>query len=492
MARRNWNRIGILIVLSMIMFTFVVSAENLYENYTTGDDSSDTVYGARQRAQTIYVGAGGINESFVVTHIDLKLLRVGNPGTLNISLKGVDSTGAPNETVIRAGTYDGNTLTTDAGGGWYEVTMNPKTRGDTTTFQVLDGTGSSLSGVTVYMEGNEGVLKADGNYSVAMGIQNDGGDASNYFKPRFDATAPTYLGGQWYESADSGVTWVAQAYDIMFKFYGNNASDGFYDLSSGTTDGAGGVTFSVNREDTYRFTFVKDGYSNYTLTLSSPQDSYTINMLTSTASGNFTDYSAGISYFIAPDLSNLANDTNYTFNFTIDSDYWGLEEFGFSLRNSSDYYYFNVTSFESAGGNVNESWGTDSLDSLTMEYYWVIDGNTTNFTRTWYVSETIDEGFGLNKFFTDLKTYTDEGIFGLNVFTRTLLIFVFIFIVAGLLSYASGIYSPAAIMTFIFAMVFFFDYVLGLIPNPLNSRVLHLASILVGAIALTLIIREGR
>lgn len=156
----------------------------LYEYYNTGDDNNLTVYGTVWNAQTFTPQI-----AHHITSVRLKLYRIGSPGTLTVSIKAVDANGHPTGADLCSGTIDGNSLTTNTAGAWYEIT---------------------LSGGTA--------LAANTKYAIVAKIV--GGDASNDVNWRRDSTSPTYDRGNVESSADGGGTWVAWTSDAMFEEWG--------------------------------------------------------------------------------------------------------------------------------------------------------------------------------------------------------------------------------------------------------------------------------
>lgn len=240
-------------------------------------------------------------------------------------------------------------------------------------------------------------------------------------------------------------------------------------IGSGYTGDDGGVTFWLNPDYTHMLTFSKTGYNTLTKTHTPTQSTYTVYLSTTAVEANITDYSRGITYLIAPTDYVLNNRTDYEFNFTISSDYWDLDEFGFVLMNKTGYNLGSISSTTGTGGTVSLTINTGNHSNIVMNYYWVIDGNYSNASRMWYVSDTGDYGFSIKTFFTHLKDYTDQKIFGLNEFSRTLIIFFFIFIIVGTMCWVSGVYSPAAVIWEIVVLVALFDFGLGMIPTPINA-----------------------
>lgn len=262
-------------------------------------------------------------------------------------------------------------------------------------------------------------------------------------------------------------------------------------IGSGTTGADGGVTFWVNPNFQHRFNFSKTGYDSASYLITPTQPTYTVVLGGVEGGGNATNYFQGISYRTNPADSPLINETIYIFNFTLSSSYWSLDEFGFVLRNGSGSLIGSNSSTLGTGGTVSLQRTTGANTSISMDYYWIVNGTYTNATRVWLVVEGFDDGWSLKNFFDDLKNYTDEEIFGLNEFSRTLIIFVIIFIIIGTLSYTTGVYSPAAILVELTFLVAFFDFGLELIPNPVNA-VPHFPTILISLIMVGFLIMDWK
>jgi hypothetical protein len=90
----------------------------LREKYNTGDDGAETAGGSVHIGQ--YFKA---TQEYTTTSIKMKLYRVGSPDTITLSLYNV-SGGVPTGAAIATDTYNGNSLTTDAGGEWVEFTIS--------------------------------------------------------------------------------------------------------------------------------------------------------------------------------------------------------------------------------------------------------------------------------------------------------------------------------------------------------------------------------
>jgi len=255
-------------------------------------------------------------------------------------------------------------------------------------------------------------------------------------------------------------------------------------VASGYTDAAGAVTFWLNPDYSHDFVFDAAGYDLYETTITPTSSSYTV-QLGQEAASDTPEYSRGILVYIRPQVSELLNATTYNFNITVNSSYWSLDSFGFILTNGSINFGGN-SSTAATGGTLTYELNTGSNETIQLQYYYVVNGSSFNSTKSWYVLEG-DFGFGLKRFFTDLKTYINDGIFGLNSFSVNLIVFLLIFCIVGIISYMSGVQNLAAITWMVFVLVVFFDYAVGLFPT---IGVQYLSTIIVGMLALALTIRE--
>lgn len=264
------------------------------------------------------------------------------------------------------------------------------------------------------------------------------------------------------------------------------SSDGSL-IGSTTTDSAGSATFFLDPDISYTLIVTADGYEDYTTSITPTQTSYTIT-LGSSSIGDADDFSRGITYSVTPTNKTLQNGTTYLFNFSVASSFWTIDSFGFYLRNATGI----ITSVSSSnnGGSVSYSFNTGNNTLIYMQYYWLIDGNYTNATTTWTVYNLYDSDWSILRFFTDLRLYTSQGMFGMTDTALTIIVFIIIFFITGFMSYKFGLNSPAAIAGILFALVGFFDVGLGMIASPLNA-IPHFATMLIGVIFASVLVREA-
>ena len=153
----------------------------LYEYYNTNDDSAGSFDNDEWICQTFTPAT-----AHTIQQVKLKMYRSGTPGTITVSIRAT-SADKPTGADLTSGTINGDTLTTDTAGAWYTIT------------------------VTDY------ALSAGTKYAIVIRSTNAG--SLGYC--RDDVTSPTYAGGSYGESSDSGVTWTMNTNkDFMFEEWG--------------------------------------------------------------------------------------------------------------------------------------------------------------------------------------------------------------------------------------------------------------------------------
>ena len=260
-------------------------------------------------------------------------------------------------------------------------------------------------------------------------------------------------------------------------------------ISSGTTDDAGLITYFLDPDTSYVFSFSKTGLTGVTTTLVPTQTSFTIIMGVVTTINQF-DTTIGIDYTITPNNLTLVNGTDVNFSLDLVSTFNTLEEFGFVLRNSTGTIFNSTSSTTGTGGLLSQTLNTGSNTDITMEVFWTITGNQTNVTRIWLIFNLENEGFSVLTFFNDLSIYLTSGLFGLDDFGLGIIIFLIILVSTGIVSVKFGITSPPGISIVVFSLVAFFDVALGIMPNPINA-IPNFPTIFVGLIFLGTLYSEA-
>lgn len=157
-----------------------------YEFFSeTGNDWTQ-INGAQWRAQAFTIGTVGTNEAFTITSVKLQLYRLGNPGTLTVSIRAVDGE-FPTGSDLSTGTIDGNSFVTSGSGDLYEIDMSAYE------------------------------LQASTKYALVLRATS--GDTSNYVR-WLQLNPGTYSGGRHSYSVNSGSSWTSDNADQIFEIWG--------------------------------------------------------------------------------------------------------------------------------------------------------------------------------------------------------------------------------------------------------------------------------
>ncbi len=268
-------------------------------------------------------------------------------------------------------------------------------------------------------------------------------------------------------------------------------SGGDVTVGQGTTGADGGVTLWLNPDFIHDFTFIKSGFPTLQESFAPTQSSYTITLGgTTTPTDSFFK---GIDFSVIPTNTSLTNDTTYTFGFTLTSAFWDLEEYGFNLRLANGTIITGDTT-STSGTALTKSYNTNNQTKVYLDYFWKVNSTYTNGTKLWIVYNTENTQWSISTFFTDLTLYLDSGFFGIDDFGRYLIIFIIIFFTVGIMSFKFGFTSPMTISVMTFLIVFFFDVVVGIIPQLSlfsGTQVPYLLTFLTGLIAVMAILREA-
>lgn len=253
--------------------------------------------------------------------------------------------------------------------------------------------------------------------------------------------------------------------------------DGFNGIIEQTiTDAAGSATFWLNPNFVYNVLVSKTGVGSLDTQLNPTQSTYTF-ILGQTYNVT-TDYREGVSMDINPRDYYLTNDTIYDFNMTINSSLYDLGGYGFTLQDLNGSILTGVSGGSlSAGqeGFVSSSFNVGTPRKIFMEFYYNSNGTDFNQTRYYQIVDLSDTEYSLNNFFERLKGYlnpenSEDRIFGMNDVSFTILLFLIIISLVGVLSYSSGLYSPSSLAILSFSVILLFDGVLGLIPLSVGGR----------------------
>lgn len=296
-----------------------------------------------------------------------------------------------------------------------------------------------------------------------------------YLLPTVDGIYVTF------QVVDSSNAVVSGATVTVSKIIGGTLTE----ISSGDTDASGGITLWLDPNSQHTISASKTGVGSTSFSLTPTQSSYTIT-LSGVTLINQTSSFLGITFDTNPDDLILNNNTNYNFTFDINSSHWNLTSWGFNLRNSTSSIV-STSNNSVSGGLLRELLDTDDHDEINMDYWWNIDGNYTNLTRTWNVVSTYTGDLSIKNFFNDFASYAAVGFgAGYNSFGGIIISLAILVVVVGGLSLAFGIYSPLGIMGLSFAVIFLLETV-NILP-PLIRK--YLLTAILGIILVAYFIKE--
>lgn len=142
------------------------------------------------------------SDDYDIESVKLLLYRAGSPGTATLKLYAEDGSDRPTGSALATGTTNGNTLTTDNGGEWREITFASALR---------------LSSGTKYV----------------LIVETPSADGASHILYWRDDETNGYSDGRVCRSLNAGSTWSTSAtsgYDALFETWGNEAApqDKFY------------------------------------------------------------------------------------------------------------------------------------------------------------------------------------------------------------------------------------------------------------------------
>jgi len=215
------------------------------------------------------------------------------------------------------------------------------------------------------------------------------------------------------------------------------------------------VTFWLNPDEDYQFTFSKTGVGSATFTLRvTTTEIYTVVLGGELAARNYST-SLGISYDFTP-VTDLQNDTSYDFIFDLDSSFWTITDCDFFLMNGSTTLSTG-SAYTGSTCDVTLNYNTDSYESITaLANYSLNNSNPLTVSTEYTVAYRYIGQFSLKNFVDDLK---DFGEAGFNDFTRMMFAFIIIFGIITGLSFKADIKEPEMLIGLLIILVWVFSYI---------------------------------
>ena len=150
---------------------------------------------------------------------------------------------------------------------------------------------------------------------------------------------------------------------------------------------------------------------------------------------------------------------------TIVTSYWNLDGFNLSMELQNGTILDTQTSSSTSGGTINSNLNTQNYSVIILRYTYTINSTTTEGLVYYSVLSSNWDDWSIKTFFSDFELYVDSGIYGLDDFGVSLLIFLILFLSVGIVSYKFGFTSPIAVTSMIFGIVYFFDIAVDVLPD---------------------------
>ena len=219
------------------------------------------------------------------------------------------------------------------------------------------------------------------------------------------------------------------------------------------TDDAGGVTFFLDPNTLYTFTFVKPGFTTLIQSIVPSQSQFTVTMGEVETVGD--NPASGLVYIVEPTLASLQNETNYNFNLTVNSTFFIIQSIGFNLRNSTDT---TILGFATCTGTTSSCFAQTTINTgknsdIVMELFWEVNDTFANATRTWSVSSSFKGVSSFKAFFEDIGKLGS----GFDNFTRAMISIFVIVMFTGIVTARVGFSSPSVILVTLTMITGFLD-----------------------------------
>ena len=154
-------------------------------------------------------------------------------------------------------------------------------------------------------------------------------------------------------------------------------------ISSGFTDGSGFISFFLDPDETYTATFTKSPFEENTFSFTPAADLRNVIMGGEVAAiGNGTEISRGLTYQIIPENTTLANNTNVTFRFIVNSTNT-ITLMSMNITNSTNHQFLFVS--QAGNGTITGFVDTGNQTKLIGIFTITANNETITFKRIWLI-----------------------------------------------------------------------------------------------------------
>lgn len=233
------------------------------------------------------------------------------------------------------------------------------------------------------------------------------------------------------------------------------------------TDDSGFVSFWVDPDTTYTFTFVKSGYETDSFNLRVTSTDIRTVTLGEAVEDVITSIYSGINYYFLPRDTSLNNETNYTFVFNMTSSIWNITDCYFYIKNSSDILGSNGTGYNGSQCMLSITYNTGNQSKIISKAVYELNLTYNNTVSLQYnVQYTYEGEFSLKHFLDDIKNF---GGAGFDDWSKFFIAFAAMFAIVALASSKiTALRDPEPLIILTWSLVLFFSY-LGWITLNLET-----------------------
>ncbi len=245
--------------------------------------------------------------------------------------------------------------------------------------------------------------------------------------------------------------------NVLIDMESYNIADGSYKLIEiEITNENGEAIFSYDPDTYYRFILYVDGVEKKR-TEKAKITSTPLNIQIAVEGAGFIPFSAGITYSFSPSNIVLLNNTNYTFNFNLDSSYWAITNCILYLKNGTTILSQSSSSFNTSNCNISINYNTGNFTSIISQAVYELNTTANETVSVEYnIRYTYVGQFSLKNFLDDLK---DFGELGFNDFTRMFIAFIVILGIISTLAFKYSLREPEVLTFLSWALVLLFSYI---------------------------------
>ena len=192
-----------------------------------------------------------------------------------------------------------------------------------------------------------------------------------------------------------------------------------YSVGTGVTDSAGQVVFFLNPDATYDYTFTKTGYATNSFSLNpNSVETYTITLSGSATVYNYTKIGNNLSYSIIPTGSNLTNNSNIGFAFTVSGTDISFISMNITNLSGTQLYYGTL----SGAGTVSQTVNIGNNTEIIGYFKIIADGETFAINKKWIVYNVYVGDYSLFKQLNLFNDYNFSPIFRVLIILAVFLI----------------------------------------------------------------------